>query len=240
MILVTNDDGESEGLRILLEVAKGLGKAYAIVPNRQRSAISGAVTLHKPLRVHEIDKDIYSINGTPADCVLFSVYSGEFEKPKLVLSGINWGHNAGLAPLIGSGTLGACWQAALEGVPGIAFSRFTTSRRWRDRKAWGDRELMKKHVHAVIDKVSKKLEPDSFYSVNLPEDLSSPKIVFTQNLQKMIYNTECTKRLDPHGTPYYWTSSTKARYEEGTDLHEVAVNKNIAVTRISLSFFEGE
>jgi broad specificity polyphosphatase/5'/3'-nucleotidase SurE len=38
-ILITNDDGQTEGLQVLLAAAKKFGEAYAIVPNRQRSAI---------------------------------------------------------------------------------------------------------------------------------------------------------------------------------------------------------
>ena len=97
MIVITNDDGVSFGARALLKAAKKLDKAYAIVPNRQRSAVSRALTLHKPLRIHDEDEDIYTLNGTPADCVVFSLFSGEFEKPKIVLSGINWGNKIGRA-----------------------------------------------------------------------------------------------------------------------------------------------
>ncbi|MFH1685326.1 MAG: 5'/3'-nucleotidase SurE, partial [Candidatus Micrarchaeota archaeon] len=76
IILVTNDDGDSEGLRSLVEAGAKFGDTYAIVPNRQRSAISRAITLHKPIRIHKITDKINSINGTPADCVLFSLNSG--------------------------------------------------------------------------------------------------------------------------------------------------------------------
>ena len=76
-ILVTNDDGQTEGLRLLLEVAKKFGNAYALVPNRQRSAISKALTLHKALRIDKIDQNFYEINGTPADAVIFATHSKE-------------------------------------------------------------------------------------------------------------------------------------------------------------------
>jgi 5'-nucleotidase len=237
-ILVTNDDGYSEGFRMLFDVASKLGDAYAVIPSKQKSAISGALTLHKPIRLHEREKDIYEINGNPADCVLFSCYSKEFEKPDLILSGINWGDNAGLGPLIGSGTLGACWQASLEGVPSIAFSKHTTHRDWRNTEAWGDQKKIKKHLNSVIKKLMKDIEPDSFFSVNFPDDISSPKTVFINKLQKKRFETLITKKFDPNGEPYFWVSGKQIGYEDDSDLYEIAHNKNITITKISLKYFE--
>ena len=94
MIVVTNDDGPSKGAKVLLEVAQRREEAYALLPERQRSAVSGALTLHKPLRLKRLKEHLYTLNGTPADCVLFALYSGEVPKPELVLSGINWGDNS--------------------------------------------------------------------------------------------------------------------------------------------------
>ncbi|MFH1393543.1 MAG: 5'/3'-nucleotidase SurE [Candidatus Micrarchaeota archaeon] len=238
-ILVTNDDGYSEGFKVLMEVARKLGDAYAVIPAKQMSAVSGALTLHKPLRLHKREKDIYEINGTPADCVLFACYSKEVEKPDMILSGINWGDNAGLGPLLGSGTLGACWQGILEGVPGIGFSRYTTHRDWRDKASWGDLKKMKKLVLEVSKKLTKNgMETDSFFSVNLPDDLTSPKMVMTKNLQKKRFDTQVTKKFDPNGEAYFWVSGKPVGFESGTDLQEIAVNKNITVTKISLEYFE--
>ncbi|MFZ5501845.1 MAG: 5'/3'-nucleotidase SurE, partial [Candidatus Micrarchaeota archaeon] len=143
-ILVTNDDGLSEGLRMLLEAARKSGDAYALVPSRQRSAVSGALTLHKPLRLHNVEEDIFTLNGTPTDCVLFALHSGEFKKPSLVLSGMNWGDNASIGSVLGSGTVGACWEAAVEGVPAIAFSLERTKEDWHQKESWGEREAIVK------------------------------------------------------------------------------------------------
>ncbi len=240
MILVTNDDGDSPGLRMLLEAARKFDKAYAIVPDRQRSAVSGALTLHKPMRLRELDKDIHSLNGTPADCVLFSMYSKEFKKPKMVLSGINWGDNTGLASLIGSGTLGACWQATLEGVPSIAFSMRRRTKHWKSEKEWGDRKKMVRLVQDLIKELRPMLLPTKFFSVNLPEEPDPKRVVFTNHMHKHRYRAKITKRKDPHGHPYFWMTGGPTGTEKESDYHEVIVNKNIAITEICLSLFEGE
>src|SRR3989338_6238348 len=99
-ILITNDDGYSIGLRTLFEVSKEVDPStYAVIPHQQRSAVAMSLTLHKPLRLHKREEDILELSGTPADCVLFSIYSGEVKRPKLVLSGINFGDNCGLSAL---------------------------------------------------------------------------------------------------------------------------------------------
>ncbi len=237
-ILVTNDDGDSEGLRLLLGVARRFGTAHAIAPNRQRSAVSGALTLHKPLRLHRIDTDVHSVNGTPSDCVLFGLHSGEFGRPDLVLSGINWGDNSGMGSLLGSGTVGACWQAALEGIPSIAFSMTKGSGDWRDSRSWGDRTLLAERVAGIIALLKPKLGKERFFNVNMPFDVKGAKVVHVRKMQRERYGTRIEKRVDPEGRPYYWIIGSSLKPVRGTDVYEVMVKGNIAVTEIALSVFD--
>ncbi|MBU0527728.1 5'/3'-nucleotidase SurE [Candidatus Micrarchaeota archaeon] len=240
IILVTNDDGDSEGLRSLVEAGTKFGDTYAIVPNRQRSAISRAITLHKPIRIHKITDKINSINGTPADCVLFSLNSGEFAKPDLILSGINWGDNTCLGPLIGSGTIGACWQAVLDGVPSIAFSVHKDGHDWHKKENWGTREELVQTVTRVIEELKPKLKDSSFFSVNLPEKHVDAEIVYTHKFQKRKYKTVIEKRKDPNGVPYFWIGGELEEVKEETDLHEVVVNNKITISEVSLSIFKSD
>jgi 5'-nucleotidase len=238
-ILVTNDDGDSEGLRMLLEVARKFDKkAVAIVPNRQRSAVSGALTLHKPLRLHHVAEGVYSINGTPSDCVLFAVYSGEFEKPDMVLSGINWGENVSVGSVLGSGTVGACWQAALERIPSIAFSMSRGAGDWRRAESWGERKQIVSKVSEIVKTLRPKLAPEKFFNVNMPHRLKDAKMVHVRRIQRERFLTSVLMRHDPEGRPYYWISGTPNEIEEGTDVHEVMVKRNISVTEIDLAIFE--
>ena len=241
MILVTNDDGDSEGLRMLLEVAKKFDKdSLAIVPNRQRSAVSGALTLHKPLRIHHVAQDIYSINGTPSDCVLFSIYSGEFAKPDLVLSGINWGENASVGSLLGSGTVGACWQSALEKIPSIAFSIGRGAGDWRKAESWGERKAIVSRVAEIVRELKAELGPEKFFNVNLPHRLKEAKTVRVKKTQRERFRTSIVRRHDPEGRPYYWISGVADQVEKGTDVYEVMVKRNIAISEVSLSIFHAD
>lgn len=232
-ILVTNDDGYTEGMKVLFSAAKKFGSPYAIIPESQKSAVSGALTLHKPLRAYKTEKDIYEMNGNPADAILLSVHSKEFETPELVLSGVNWGDNAGLQPIISSGTVGACWQAAIEGIPSVAFSLYRTQRDYRNKDMWNPAKL-KKYVTMILKKLKSELKPHSFFTVNLPDDLTSPKIIMIDNVQMKRYKTVITKKFDPHGTPYYWITGAQNKPDSDTDFYEVSVNKNITITEVSL------
>jgi 5'-nucleotidase len=52
MILVTNDDGiAAEGLRTLADAMRPLGEVTIIAPDREQSATSHSLTLHRPLRI---------------------------------------------------------------------------------------------------------------------------------------------------------------------------------------------
>jgi len=70
LILLTNDDGiHSEGLTLL---ANNLSQKYdvlTVAPERERTCVGHAITLHKPLRIREVDRGMFATNGTPVDCV---------------------------------------------------------------------------------------------------------------------------------------------------------------------------
>ena len=96
VILVTNDDGvNSPGLISLYNAMKELGDSYVIAPDRERSAVGHSLTMHRPLKVEEIKDHVYSMNGTPTDCVAVGINKILPERPALVVSGVNRGAAAG-------------------------------------------------------------------------------------------------------------------------------------------------
>ena len=124
-ILVTNDDGiGSPALAQLRRVLQPFGKVTVIAPDRNQSAMSQALTLHRPLRLHPVGEDTYSLDGTPTDCVLFAFHGQLTTRPDLVVSGINHGPNMG-EDVFYSGTVAAAIEGVLQGVPGIAASLVT-------------------------------------------------------------------------------------------------------------------
>ena len=60
-ILVTNDDGvESSGIRTLAKHLKKLGNVWVVAPERPQNAMGRAITLHKPLRLKQLGRQVFS------------------------------------------------------------------------------------------------------------------------------------------------------------------------------------
>src|SRR4030042_2227468 len=122
VILVTNDDGvHSPGLTSLFNAMNELGDAYIVAPDRERSAVSHSLTMHRPLKVEELREHFYSINGTPTDCVAIGINKILLERPALVVSGINKGANLG-DDITYSGTVSAAIESTIMGIPSFAIS----------------------------------------------------------------------------------------------------------------------
>ncbi len=138
LILVTNDDGiNSPGLVAAVEAARPLGQVVVAAPTTQQTARGRSLVGEDGDFFHPIELPLrdgldshqapaaWHINASPALVVrhaLATLFGGRY--PDLVISGINYGENLGNNIMI-SGTLGAAFQAAAQGVPALAVSRQT-------------------------------------------------------------------------------------------------------------------
>ena len=138
-ILITNDDGfQSENICALANALSPLGEVFVFAPEREQSGVSHAFTVRHGLSVKREclagfseGVELYSMSGTPSDCVKFALghfalygLSTEGAGPgpfDLCFSGVNLGENSGVSSLY-SGTVAGAREAALWGVPGIALS----------------------------------------------------------------------------------------------------------------------
>ncbi len=119
-ILLTNDDGiYADGLWASAGCVAGHYEVGVVAPDRERSAIGHAITLHLPIRKRMVTlpdgRDGIAVTGTPADCVKLGMLEICKPIPRLVISGINPGANVGVN-LNYSGTVAAAREAALFGV----------------------------------------------------------------------------------------------------------------------------
>ncbi len=126
LILISNDDGVfTAGLHHLVDCVKDLGDVYVVAPDAPRSGQSSAITVGMPLRVTRHDDyngaKIYSVNGTPVDCVKIALHAIVPRRPDLLLSGINHGPNAGNSILY-SGTMGAVLETSMLDIPSVGYS----------------------------------------------------------------------------------------------------------------------
>src|SRR5215510_3012881 len=122
LVLVTNDDGvHAPGIRALAQALAGLGDVYVVAPDREVSACGQSLTLKHPLRAEQIEKNVWAVDGTPADCVNLALVKLLPRRPELVVSGINRGANLG-EDIFYSGTVGGAREGTFFGVPSIAMS----------------------------------------------------------------------------------------------------------------------
>jgi 5'-nucleotidase len=164
-ILLTNDDGiGADGLHAAWYALKAAGhEIFVCVPDRPRSAVSHAITMHKPLRIKKVetrDGLAHTTNGTPADCVPMALLHLMPEPPDLCISGINLGPNLG-DDVHYSGTVGGAMEAILNGVPSMAISLVT-----HKDPLW---EAAARFCVQIAPKISAmNLPRDSFLNVNVP------------------------------------------------------------------------
>jgi 5'-nucleotidase len=129
-ILLSNDDGIlAPGLAALRAAVADVGEIHVVAPDSPQSAAGHAITLQAPLTVQKVHVEggaqggflALSVDGRPADCVRLAIRKLLARPPDLVLAGINAGCNVGINVFY-SGTVAAAAEAAMLGIPAVAFS----------------------------------------------------------------------------------------------------------------------
>jgi 5'-nucleotidase len=233
VILVTNDDGiGSPGLASLYDAMKELGSTYIVAPDRERSAVSHSLTMHRPLKVEKIGPRKYSVNGTPTDCVAIGINKILPERPAFVASGINRGANLG-DDITYSGTVSAAIESTIMGIPAFAVSLVMLPR--------GDVS----HHFETAARISAQignyilghsLPYDTLLNINVP-DIPPSQIrgIKVTRQGKRVYDDAIQETFDPHGETHYWIGGGQPFWEHGEDTDIQAVLDNsISVTPIHL------
>ena len=232
-ILVTNDDGiHAPGLKVLEKLAKTLSSdVWVVAPETEQSATSHSLTLRRPLRERRLGPKRFSVDGTPTDCVLVAHHRILADKlPDLVLSGINDGGNLA-EDVTYSGTVAATMEAALLGIPAIAFSQ----QRQEDGIArW-------KVAEAFLPDIVRRLAPmtwprDLLVNVNFPA--VAPDAVTGIEVCRQGRRDEgasVTEGADPSGRPFLWIGGYQldTSSEKDSDL-AVTARGGISVTPLHL------
>ncbi len=239
-ILITNDDGiNSEGLRVLTESLGVMGNIYVVAPDRERSGVSHALTLHRPLKVIELGKNIYAVNGTPTDCVVLGVKKILPKMPDLIVSGINSGPNLG-DDITYSGTVSAAIEGTILGISSFAISLDTYLTRRLNHSEGIYCEYKKCFWHTggesakIIARyiIEHSLPYDTFLNVNVPnlpfEEIKGIKIT---RQGKRIYENAIKEVYSPSGEKHYWIGGGEPYWEHGEDTDICAVNNGyISIT----------
>ncbi len=229
IILVSNDDGvNSQGIHALAAAAESLGEVYVVAPDREQSAASHSLTLHRPLRVEELSPRRFAVDGTPTDCVNLAVCGLLPERPGLVLSGINKGANLG-DDITYSGTVSAAMEGTLFGIPSIAVSLVAGDAYDFGPAAACAAALARRVLQAP-------LAEHTLLNVNVP---AVPRAEITgcyvTRQGKRRFSDAFVEKRDPRGKKYYWIGGGELGFvnEPGTDFAAIHAGA-ISITPIHL------
>lgn len=201
-LLMTNDDGiDSPGL---LHLRRGLANQEditVVAPSRQQSGVGMATTLRDPIYVEPVAPlegcPAWHVSGSPVDCVKMALSLVLDGAPDLIVSGINMGGNEGRNVLY-SGTVGAIFEGALRGIPGIAFSSQSV-----DADSLMATEL---YVGRIVEyALSHPLPPGTILTVNFPSCGGQFKGVRLCRQGRRYWMDNVDKRKHPlEERWYYW------------------------------------
>ena len=229
-IMLTNDDGvHAPGLKMLFQQSLDLGKTVIVAPEHDNSAASHSLTMSRPLRVREIAENIYTINGTPTDCVTIGIGKILPQKPDLVISGINPGPNLG-DDVSYSGTVSAAIESTMLGIPSIAVSLAAES----EPLHYGTAAAFVARLAKII--LEKGLPKDTLLNVNVPNTASEgiEGVAFTRRGRRL-YDDAIKETFDPWGRQHYWIGGGTPSFDAGEDTDSAAISVNkISITPMHL------
>jgi len=224
--IITNDDGYSEpGLAALLKAVRPFGTTAIVAPEKEQSIVGHKVTMKAPIRVKQMDRNKWRVNGTPADCTRLALKQFVPDADWLI-AGINPGANLG-TDVYQSGTVAAAREAAILGVKAIAVSQYIAPDWIIDWRAAAH------HASIILPMILKEeLSFGQFWNINLPGPIT---------ISSTLEHVRCP--LDKHPHIYRYSENGDAYQYEGT-IHnrprsmgsdvDVCFTGKIAITRMEV------
>ncbi len=233
-ILLSNDDGVyAKGIRTLAAALSDFAEVIIVAPDRNRSGASNSLTLEQALRVDKLADHIYSVQGTPTDCVHFGLNELLKDRlPDLVVSGINHGANLG-DDVLYSGTVAAAMEGHFLGIQSMAFSLVGENN--FEAAARVACEFVKRHIVSPVN--TRRL-----LNINIP-DLPYEQLGETAvtRLGARHHAESMIKQKDPRGKDIYWLGPPGKEQDagEGTDFYAIE-HSQISLTpmQVDLTAYE--
>lgn len=228
-ILITNDDGVyAPGIKQLWKALSPHADLVVVAPSSEQSAVSLSITIRHPLGIKKEewplakDTPIWSINGTPADCVKLALSVILPKPPQLIVSGINRGSNAGRNVLY-SGTVAGVIEGVMHNIPGIAFSVSDYIN--------PDYESVEGYILPIIKYVLDNPLPfGTLFNVNFPKNLKEEiKGIRLATQGKEYWTEDPEHREHPmEKNSYYWLGAKLAQFNEEADSDISLLNQGFA------------
>ena len=220
LILISNDDSiNAPGLHFLVECVREYGEIYVVAPDEPKSGQSSSLSFNSPLRIIEHPSAVegvhlFSVTGTPVDCVKLAMHNIVPRRPDLVLAGINHGANSGNS-VIYSGTMGAVFEGCMDGIPSIGYSLLHHSMS-------ADFSECVPYIKEITSRVlAQGLPAGVCLNVNFPAKVKIEGLK-TVRAARSHWTEEYKEYIDPHGKPFYWLTGKQINEEPGnqeTDLY---------------------
>ncbi|MBF0499863.1 MAG: 5'/3'-nucleotidase SurE [Candidatus Riflebacteria bacterium] len=222
-ILISNDDGFSaRGIVALAGILSQIAEITVVAPDREQSACSSSLSIHKPLRATAVDFPVkvhaaWAVDGTPVDSVKLALTKLMPVPPDLVVTGINRGANM-CVDILYSGTVAAAFEGVFKGIPSLAFSLDSY-----DSKA--DYSAAKAAILECVD-MARAVPPPAgvLYNINIPAiPADQIKGLRTTRMGQVRYQDGYERREDPGGKPYYWLHGIMDVLDQDPDTDIIAV-----------------
>lgn len=243
LILVTNDDGiDSLGLWANVEALLPLGDVLVVAPDRQWSCAARSMPPDTSAAVKQADRRVgqeivraIAIDASPAQAVLHAVLQLSPRRPDLVVSGTNYGYNAGAEASI-SGTVGAAAQASVMGIPGLAVSLEMDASQYLSGDQEADYSVAAAYAQSFGRLLLQSAMPGDVHvlSVNVPGDatLGTPWRL-TRVSQHHYYVAIPGRPPQQAGQMTFVPLQSFGHIERDSDIWTVAVDHIVAVSPIS-------
>ena len=239
LILISNDDGfRAKGINDLADFVSDIGDIVIVAPDESRSGTSMSITGHIPVELKKISEQpgraVYSLTGTPVDCVKMACECVLDRRPDIVLGGINHGDNSSVNTLY-SGTMGLVMEACLKGIPAVGFSSCYCA---SDAPFGALRRYIIRVVRYVIEN---GLPPYTCLNVNFPatEQIKGLRV---RRMGHGDWQHEWQHQVHPRGWDYYWLTGNYSSSEpESTDTDTHALEEGYACitpVRVDMTAFD--
>ncbi len=226
-ILISNDDGyKADGIIQLAKSLSEIAEVIVVAPSENKSAASSSLTIGKPLKPIQIEKNVYAIDATPSDCVHLALCGFIKESIDLVVTGINFGANLG-DDVIYSGTVAGAIEGRFLGLPSIAMSLAS----WECKHFETAGNIAKLLVNQ-IDKAP--LAYNTIINVNVPDiPMSEIKGIKGTRLGNRHKSEPSIQDLKDPSLYWIGENGKEADNGEGTDFHAVS-NNFVSVTPLQI------
>ena len=217
-ILLSNDDGYyASGIQSLIKELEKNHEVFVAAPSVNHSAGSSALSVRKEIKVDNVKKNHYVIDGTPADCIHIALTCIIEETIDIVVSGINHGANLG-DDVIYSGTVAAALEGRHLEMSPIAISLVSQNNITINQAAI----ISKNCINEIIN--NKIISKNTLLNINIPDTNDEKPLIEFTRLGKRGEPVPATKNRE---NDFYNIGAAGKPLDDkpGTDFYAITQNK---------------